>query len=54
MDVIPGYLLSYGYILVVFVIRFIATKTRCVKEEGNRKIIHILVCFYVVNYGKGV
>lgn len=45
MDVILGYLSSYGYILVVFAISFVATKVGLVKEEGARKIIHILVCF---------
>lgn len=45
MTIILGYLLSYGYIGVVFALSFIMQKLNIVKEEGSRKIIHILVCF---------
>lgn len=45
MSILIGYLLSYGFVLAVFILSFILQKANLVKEEGARKIIHILVCF---------
>jgi len=45
MTILAGYLLSYGYIGLVFVISFVMQKLHIAKEEGARKIIHVLVCF---------
>lgn len=45
MEIIIGYVCSYGFILAVFLLTFLCQKYKLVREEGSRKMIHILVCF---------
>ncbi|MCQ2592695.1 MAG: hypothetical protein MJ188_07905 [Treponema sp.] len=51
MTILLGYLFTYGFILCTFAISLLFNKLNLVKEEGSRKIVHIMVCFcwWIIN-----